>query len=114
MNVFGSIMAHQAASEAASASRTAGKARDSMVELEARLDRALLASEAMWTILQDKLGVTEEDLITRINEIDMLDGKLDGKVQRTAVSCPKCNRVIARRFPKCMYCGQMVVHDAFA
>ena len=83
-------------------------------ELEARLDRALLACEALWTLVRDKLGVTDVELVERMNDIDLSDGKLDGKVRRTGVSCPKCGRTIARRFPKCVYCGQPVVHDPFA
>ena len=49
-----------------------------------------------------------------VNDIDLSDGKLDGKVRKTAVSCPKCGRTIARRFQKCIYCGQPVLHDPFA
>lgn len=92
-----------------------GKAAKSSVgSLEVRLDNALLVCEAMWTLLRDKVGVTDEELIQRINDIDLADGKLDGKVRKTPVSCPKCHRTIARRLPKCMYCGQMIMHDPFA
>ena len=82
--------------------------------MEARLDSALLVCEAMWTLLRDKVGVTDEDLIKRINDLDLSDGKLDGKVRKPPVSCPKCQRTIARRMPKCMYCGQPIMHDPFA
>ena len=30
------------------------------------------------------------------------------------LACPKCNRTISPRLPKCMYCGQPIVHDPFA
>lgn len=83
-------------------------------ELEARLSRSLLACEAMWTLLRDKLGVSEEEFLERINEIDLSDGKLDGKVRRTAVACPQCKRTISRRFPHCMYCGQPIAHEPFS
>ena len=92
----------------------ARSATQKMRELDDRLDRALLACEAMWTILRDKLGVTDEQLIARINEIDLSDGKLDGKVRKQAVACPKCRRTISPRFPQCMYCGQPIMHDPFA
>jgi hypothetical protein len=98
------------ASEAKHAARRAGREAD---DLGARLERALLACEAMWSMMRDKLGVTDEELIHRINEIDLSDGKLDGKVRRPAVTCPKCNRVIPRRNPKCMYCGQAIMQDPF-
>ena len=82
--------------------------------LEERVDRTLLACEAMWSIMRDKLGVTDVDLVERINDIDLSDGKLDGKVRKTAVACPKCKRTISQRFPRCMYCGQAIVHDPFS
>ena len=92
--------------EAARATGDARRARTDVQELEARLDKALLASEAMWTIMRDKLGLDDVQLVERINDIDLSDGKLDGKVRKTAVTCPKCGRTIAPRFAKCMYCGQ--------
>ena len=115
MTMFGSVFAHSAAraiggdTSAADASRSAGAARRDAREVEDRLDRALLACEAMWSILRDKLGVTDLELIERINDIDLSDGRLDGKVRKTAVACPKCNRTISQRFPKCMYCGQPIM-----
>jgi len=92
----------------------AASARQSADELELRLERAMLANEAMWSLLREKLNLTDVDLAQRINEIDLSDGTLDGKVRKSAVSCPRCQRAIARRFNKCMYCGQMVVQDPFA
>ncbi len=86
----------------------------SLRELEVQLERATLACEAMWSILKEKLGVTDMDLARRVNEIDLSDGLLDGRVRRTPVSCPKCHRTISPRSPKCMYCGQAVVHKPFA
>ena len=102
-----------AATAAAEAKGDAKDAKRSATEIDAKLDRSLLACEAMWTLLRDKLGMTDVDLLKRINEIDLSDGKLDGKVRRSAVSCPSCGRTIARRFPKCMYCGQAIMHDPF-
>ena len=120
MSMFWAMSAHHAAraiageSAAADASKAARAARTDAREVEERLDRTLLACEAMWSILRDKLGVTDVELVERINDIDLSDGRLDGKVRKTAVACPKCNRTISQRFPKCMYCGQPIVHDPFA
>ena len=97
----------------ADASSAARRATTSVEELESRLDRSMLACEAMWSLLRDKLGLGEEDLVNRINAIDLADGQLDGKVRKTPVTCPKCNRTISRRLPRCMYCGQPIVHDPF-
>ena len=40
----------------------ADRASRCVEDLEARLDRALLTMEAMWTLLRDKLGVTDDEL----------------------------------------------------
>lgn len=106
--------AFRASGTAERAQSDAARARSMADDVEIRLDRALLACEAMWTLLRDKLGVTDVELVERMNAIDLSDGKLDGKVRKTAVACPKCSRTISTRFPKCMYCGQAIVHDPFA
>lgn len=91
-----------------------GKTLTEIQQLEARLDRMMLVSEALWSLLRDKLKATDEELLDRVTEIDMQDGKLDGKVRRQAMACPKCNRTISPRMPRCMYCGQAVMHNPFA
>ena len=104
----------RAADAAGAARRSARDAAAKVDELEAQCDRALLVCEALWTVMRDKLGVSEDELVNRVNDIDLSDGRLDGKVRRPAWNCPKCNRTIARRFAKCMYCGQPIRHDPFS
>ena len=114
MTLYWSLAQNRAvADEAAKAHGAVRRVSTDVNELEIRLDRTLLACEAMWTILRDKLGVTDQELVDRINAVDLSDGKLDGKVRKTAVACPSCGRTIASRFPKCMYCGQPIAHDPF-
>ncbi|MFQ5491149.1 MAG: hypothetical protein ACE5GE_10535 [Phycisphaerae bacterium] len=115
MSAFWALNSVAAVQAAGSASRKAGEAKSSAAEVEAKCDRALLVCEALWTILRDKLNVSEEELVQRVNDIDLTDGRLDGKVRKAnAHACPGCGRTIAKRFPKCMYCGQEVVHDPFS
>lgn len=100
--------------EVNAAAREARTAKDDSRTLRIQLERTVLACEAMWSILKEKLAVTDVELAQRVNEIDLSDGHLDGKLRRTPMSCPSCNRTISPRFPKCMYCGQDVVHKPFA
>ncbi len=120
MSMFWALAAHGAVDrtstriKAAGASRDARAARSKTGELEARLDRTLMACEAMWSLVREKFELTDLQLIDRINELDLSDGKLDGKVRRHAVVCQKCKRKVARRFAKCMYCGHEMESSPFS
>ena len=92
----------------------ANRAESAVQALETRLDRAMMTVEAMWTIMRDKLGVTNEELVERIVDLDLTDGILDGKERKPPLECPSCSRRISRRFPRCMYCGVEIQHDPFA
>ena len=56
---------------------TAQQAKSAVEQLEARMDRALLTMEAIWTIVRDRVGVTEEELADRIVDLDLTDGLLE-------------------------------------
>ncbi len=49
--------------------------------------------------------MTEEDLLKRITEIDGMDGRIDGRVTKPALQCPKCKSVVCRQFNRCLFCG---------
>jgi hypothetical protein len=78
---------------------------DDVERLQQRLDAMVLANLAMWTLLRDKLGVTDLELERRVQELDLSDGHLDGKIRVGPWNCPKCNRPNAPRHAKCLYCG---------
>ena len=60
---------------------------------------------AMWSIISEKTGVTEEQLIERVKQIDLMDGAADGKLKRQIAKCSACGRVMSPRHTKCLYCG---------
>jgi hypothetical protein len=82
-------------------------------DLSARCNQALLVCNALWTLLRDKLGMTEQDLLNRVKELDLTDGKLDGRVTAKSIECPACKHVVTRRFPRCVYCGGPIKADLF-
>ena len=94
--------ADSAAREAASHAREATKAAS---EVERRLDKLTLISMAMWSFLTEKLQLSEEDLMERVKRLDLMDGELDGRIQRQVAQCPKCNRIMSQRHTRCLYCG---------
>jgi hypothetical protein len=79
--------------------------QDEVAQLESRLESLQLASAAMWTLLRDRLGVTEAELIDRMHQIDLLDGKADGKMSTRVLDCTRCKRTMSTRFKRCVYCG---------
>ena len=81
--------------------------------LEANLAKSLLINEALWELIRDKLGLTEQDLHERLYQIDMRDGVLDGKNQRKVSECPACHRKVSPRHPACLYCGQVLDDTVF-
>lgn len=82
-------------------------------ELETTRDRLQLICQAMWELLRGPHGLTDEQLVERVREIDLRDGQLDGKVTPTEVArCSSCQRVVNRRHRICIYCGAHNSHSA--
>ncbi|MEI7833829.1 MAG: hypothetical protein WCJ56_11620 [bacterium] len=75
---------------------------------EQAIDRMTLLNMAMWSILKEKLGVTDEELLKRVEEIDLSDGRLDGKVHVQVSTCPQCNRQMSCKHQRCLYCGYTI------
>ena len=111
MNLFNLVQAQQIHAAEVSAERannkTAGvEAR--IADLENRFNRLALVNEALWELLKDRHGYTEEELRDWATLTDLKDGKLDGRVRQTTapLNCVKCNRVVSRAFARCMYCDE--------
>ncbi len=73
--------------------------------LETRLERLSLVCRALWSLLAEKTDLTEEQLINRMNQIDLQDGVADGRLKKQADNCPRCGRLISPRHASCMFCG---------
>ena len=81
-------------------------AEDSSRAIELRLQSLELACAALWTILKDKHGYSDEMLVEVITDVDGRDGKVDGKISRSERICPTCERKVLTRNPnKCSWCG---------
>jgi hypothetical protein len=79
-----------------------------------RMDRLTLVCMALWALLREKTGLTEQDLLKKVEEIDLSDGVLDGKVRSTVAKCAQCGRAISPRHRRCIYCGaENPSHDPF-
>lgn len=69
-------------------------------------DRLKLVCHALWSLLQERTGLTEKDLIARVMELDLKDGVRDGKYLPPPVDCPKCQAKMCRKFNRCLFCGE--------
>jgi len=83
----------------------AERARNEVQHIEQRLDRLVLANMALWSLLQEKTGLTEQDLLDRVQEIDLADGQADGKARKPPAECAQCGRMMSPRHMQCIYCG---------
>ena len=82
--------------------------------LEDRLERLSLICMAMWSLIQSEMNVTEDDLLARVKEIDLMDSVEDGKITRQVTKCSRCNRPMSSRHTRCIYCGsENLVASAF-
>lgn len=86
-----------------------GPGESRMTELERRLDRLALASAAMMELLEERHGVTSQDVLERMRAIDLRDGKEDGRISPTLVKCRKCKRENGTRRSNCIYCGEQLI-----
>ena len=69
--------------------------------------RLFMINQALWELVGEKLGLSDEDIIEKVNEIDGRDGRLDGrKAKSEPGSCPACGRILLRGKPVCIYCGE--------
>lgn len=94
-----------ASTEARSAREAVGAASGRIERLEQRIDQLVLINMAMWEILREDLKITEEELILRVQEIDLRDGVRDGKARLDVEDCAKCKRKISTKHNRCLYCG---------
>ena len=113
---------YQVNAAALSAQEAASEARSTVRDLEAQVnylksdvDRLMMITEGLWTLLKRANNFTDQELRDLVNEIDLRDGKLDGRCKPAGIYvCPACSRPVSIRMNTCMYCGQLLQHDLFA
>ena len=76
--------------------------------LESRVDSLALGCQAMWELLSATTDLTNDDILNRMQEIDLRDGKQDGKMSNQVVTCPACDRPSNARRSQCLYCGETI------
>ncbi|MBW3637430.1 MAG: hypothetical protein KY445_13360 [Armatimonadetes bacterium] len=103
----------EADAKASAGLRQAERTGERVADLEERLDKMALLNLALWGLLQEKLGVTDEELMRRVEELDLRDGQLDGRIARAPIDCPDCHRPLHQRHRRCLYCGFELRQNGF-
>ncbi len=99
--------AQEARDDGATAQR---KAQSIKFDIEDAMARQALIIRSLLTLLERKGLTNDADFRALVNEVDLSDGKLDGKYtpQSQPAECPKCLKINDRRAMKCMYCGEQL------
>ena len=78
------------------------------------VEKLFMITEAMWNILKEKHGYADEDLVRMVQDIDLRDGQLNGKVAKQAKPpCSNCGRKLIGKHPVCLYCGTVSARAPF-
>ena len=80
--------------------------------LEKQVQRLTLATMALAELLRDRLQVSQAEIEAKVRDIDLRDGKLDGKLATSVKTCPTCSRVNGPQRVTCLYCGTALPDDA--
>ena len=80
-------------------------------QTQEQLDRLKLGCQAMWELLREHHGITDDELRAKIMEIDARDGKVDGKIGPEVLDCPGCGRKVNTGKGRCAFCGEAIPGD---
>ena|SRR5215469_5966740 len=104
-----------AATAASAAENAASEARTELEVYKHDLNRLLLITEALWTILKQEHGYTDDVLVKLIQEIDHQKTTASGvAIKDPPIACPACKRPNNPTRTFCLYCGKPLKTHPFA
>ena len=80
-------------------------AREANKHVVAKVEGLALVTMALFELLQEATGVSEQQLRAKITEVDLRDGQADGRMTRQPKKCPKCDAMMSPHFGRCLFCG---------
>ena len=92
------------------AAQTSDRLHGEVRRLEAKIDGLALLCQALWEIIRDNTDFRDEQIEAKMKEIDLRDGRQDGRMVGHPTKCRKCGRPAHTRQRVCMYCGT-AIHD---
>lgn len=101
-----------------SSDATSAESRTDVEDLKARVARLAMICEALWEIVKEKNALPADLINLKVAELDVSDGRLNGRKSNAIVPCKQCNRVLQPGRQTCLYCGafcdQASVFNGFA
>ena len=115
-SIYSNAAAAQAQTDATDAQAAAREAKSEVESLRQDIDRLLMITEALWTLLKKQHGYADEVLSDLVKEIDLRDGRLDGKSSSVSppAPCPSCGKINSAKRSVCIYCGKPLPVQLFA
>ncbi len=83
--------------------------RDRDADIDERIDRLVMINEALWELLRDTAGMTEDHLLHKLAEIDGRDGDRDGRRRVAPMDC-SCGAKVSVKQKVCTFCGEPPAH----
>ena len=100
---------------AQAAQSTAREAKTNVDNLSHDIDRLLMITEALWTLMKKEHGYADEVLTKLIEEIDSRKVIVNGMVVKDPPrACPKCGKPNPAKRLFCLYCGKPILTHPFA
>jgi hypothetical protein len=98
----------EAKTDAIEAKQQAAQYSDRVRSLEVQVSRMALACQALWELLRERSGMSEQELLAKMNEVDLRDGSLDSRMTPVLTKCPACGKPSNSKHSSCMYCGAVI------
>lgn len=89
------------------------EAQVSVERLEAQVQRLTLINQAIWSLLREATGLTDEHLTCRVQELEA--AHLGATAGATGPQhCPQCGKTLSQKHHRCLFCGyQAPATDGF-
>lgn len=105
IDIYQQTRIESAQSAAQSASAKAEAVHERLASQERRIERLALHCQAMWELLRDRAQFTEAELVDKVLEVDLRDGRTDGRMAPQITDCPNCRQKTNSRRATCVICG---------
>ena len=100
---------------ATQAENAAREARINVEVLKHDIDRVLLISEALWTLMKQQHGYTDDTLVGLMQDLERQKSATGSTaVKDPPIGCPACGRLNTATRSFCMYCGKPMPTRPFA